>query len=93
MVTDGPNVMAAEGKQGGRLAGRGHELDFQAIRLIDFDHGAYVTTTESVVSQIPIKNDRLKNLEGHGVASGYAVTNRGKSSPARTTQTLATTAV
>jgi hypothetical protein len=37
---------------------------------------------------IAVENDDVQNAIRHPPASGYAVTNRAKSSPARTTQTL-----
>src|ERR1700723_1964738 len=68
------------------LPGRGHELDLDAIRLVDLDDGPKIPRLEAMLGDVVGEGNALERLEIHHEPSGYRVTRRGSWSPRRMIQ-------
>lgn len=73
-----------------RATGCGDELDGDRVSAVQLDHRAEIATAQPVVRHVVFKNDDVEQLWSHFVPPGYAVTNRGRSSPVRMHQMLTT---
>jgi hypothetical protein len=53
-ITDGPYVIFGQRHHGLRVSGCAYELHLQAVRFIDFDYGAKISATQSVLRQVTV---------------------------------------
>jgi len=62
-LADRTNVSGPKRHESLRFAGREHELNVETVRRVDVDHGAKITATQTLVRQVAIQNDGIKELE------------------------------
>ena len=89
---DHTKVVAPYVRLAGRYAGpHGDVVTKYDLRLVQ-PNRAEIPTAEAVIGQVAIQHYGVEHSVHHAPPSGYAVTKRAKSSPARTTQTVTTLA-
>jgi len=87
-VANRSNVVCRQGDHSLRASGCPHELDLDAIRLVDFDDGAKIAATQSMVGHVSVQYNGIEQVVLHSLVPGNAVTKRGTSSPERTIQAV-----
>lgn len=94
VVPHGSYVGGREGQERLRATGGGDELDLKCLIPVHVDHCPEIPGPKPGLRDVPDEYDRVEFAEErrHGSAPGYAVTNRGKSSPVKTIQTATTPA-
>src|SRR5207247_1107303 len=87
VLDNGSNVEGSEGDESLRPAQGGNKLDFQSVGFVHLNHSPEVSLLQAVRGQVTLENYDIEPAKLHAVPPGYAVTNRGASSPPRTIHT------
>jgi hypothetical protein len=64
-VSDRAHIGVMQANECLRLAGRQNELDLKTIRRVQVDDGSEITATQTMLGQVPIQDDSVKEAE-HG---------------------------
>jgi hypothetical protein len=67
LIFDGPHVSGPESHQGLGLAGGGHKLDFEAIRLVDLDHCSEIASPQPVLRKVAVEDHSVEKIHFHGL--------------------------
>ena len=59
-----------EGNQRLGASGHRHELDLQAIRLVDLHDRPKIALSQTALREVSIEHDGVENLELHGLLAG-----------------------